>query len=71
MPLPRKADQDKLDAMICALIGLYWLIGPREQSMMIGDLQSGYMIAPTIDGVHYRISAKAREVGVPVDGKIG
>jgi predicted RNase H-like nuclease len=32
---PRKADQDKLDAMICALIGLHWLTAPREQSVMM------------------------------------
>src|SRR5690606_1883371 len=35
LPEPRKADQDKLDAMICALIGLHWLKAPREQSVMI------------------------------------
>ncbi|WP_310069350.1 DUF429 domain-containing protein [Phyllobacterium sp. 1468] len=69
LPLPRKADQDKLDAMICALVGMHWLTAPREQSMMIGDLESGYMIAPAIDGVHDRIVAKAREIGVPVDGR--
>ena len=55
--------------MICALIGLHWLIAPREQSMMVGDLETGYMIAPCIDGVHARILAKARETGVPIDGK--
>ncbi len=67
---PRKADQDKLDAMICALIGLHWLTAPRKQSMMIGDLQNGYMIAPSIDGIHARILAKARERGVPIDGQL-
>ncbi|SFI64706.1 Predicted nuclease (RNAse H fold) [Phyllobacterium sp. CL33Tsu] len=67
---PRKADQDKLDAMICALIGLHWLTAPRKQSMMIGDLQNGYMIAPCIDGIHARILAKARETGVPIDGQL-
>jgi predicted RNase H-like nuclease len=66
---PKKADQDRLDAMICALIGLHWIIAPREQSMMIGDLEKGYMIAPCVDGVHARILAKAREIGIPVDGK--
>ncbi|TXR50092.1 DUF429 domain-containing protein [Phyllobacterium endophyticum] len=66
--LPRKADQDKLDSMICALIGLHWLTAPREQSMMIGDLETGYMIAPCIDGVHDRIVAKARENGVLING---
>ncbi len=67
---PRKADQDKLDAMICALIGLHWLTAPREQSMMIGDLENGYMIAPCVDGVHNRILAKARDTGVPIDGQL-
>lgn len=67
---PRKADQDKLDAMICALIGLHWLTAPREQSVMIGDLLHGYMIAPCVDGIHARILAKAREKGVPVDGRM-
>jgi predicted RNase H-like nuclease len=67
---PRKADQDKLDAMICALIGLHWITAPREQSMMIGDLKNGYMIAPCVDGVHKRILDKARVTGVPIDGQL-
>lgn len=66
VPAPRKADQDKLDAMICALIGLHWLTAPREQSVMIGDLQSGYMIAPAIGGVHERLIAAARQRDVPI-----
>jgi predicted RNase H-like nuclease len=69
VPSLRKADQDKLDAMICALVGLHWLVAPREQSMMIGDLDTGYMIAPCIDGVHARILAKARATRVPIDSK--
>ena len=43
---PRKPDQDKLDAVICALVGYHWLTKPRMESIMIGDLQSGYIIAP-------------------------
>lgn len=70
LSLPRKADQDKLDAMICALIGLHWLTAPREQSMMIGDLQSGYMIAPAIDGAQARLLNAAAVRGVPIDGTI-
>jgi predicted RNase H-like nuclease len=70
LPFPKKADQDKLDALICSLVGLHWLVGQREQSMMIGDLETGYMIAPAIDGVHNRIAAKAKEMGVAVNGRI-
>lgn len=58
---PKKADQDKIDAMICGLIGLHWLVAPREQSVMIGDLESGYMIAPAVNGVHHRLVAAARK----------
>ena len=63
---PRKADQDKLDALICGLIGLHWLVGPRDQSVMIGDLESGYMIAPAINGVNDRLRAAARQRDVSI-----
>lgn len=63
---PRKADQDKVDAMICSLIGLHWLTAPREQSVMIGDLESGYMISPAIYGVHEKIVAAASRRDVPI-----
>lgn len=63
---PRKADQDKVDAVICGLIGLHWLVAPRDQSVMIGDLQNGYMISPAIGGVHERLYAAARQRDVPI-----
>ncbi|WP_183844743.1 MULTISPECIES: DUF429 domain-containing protein [unclassified Rhizobium] len=63
---PKKADQDKLDALICGLIGLHWLVAPRDQSVMIGDLESGYMIAPATRGVHERLRAAAGQRGVPI-----
>ncbi|HEV7252020.1 MAG TPA: DUF429 domain-containing protein [Mesorhizobium sp.] len=43
---PRKPDQDRLDATICALVGYFWLFGDPEHTMMLGDLQNGYMITP-------------------------
>ncbi|SEH23584.1 DUF429 domain-containing protein [Rhizobium sp. NFR12] len=63
---PRKADQDRLDALICGLIGLHWLVAPRDQSVMIGDLQTGYMISPAIGGIHERLIAAAKLRGVPL-----
>ncbi|MBB2670941.1 UNVERIFIED_ORG: putative RNase H-like nuclease [Rhizobium esperanzae] len=64
--MPRKADQDKIDAMICGLIGLHWLVAPREQSVMIGDLDNGYMIAPAVNGIHKRLVTAARKRNVPI-----
>lgn len=67
---PRKTDQDRLDAVICALVGVHWLVAPRERSVMIGDLSSGYMIAPAVHGIDGRLVGKAGQVGVPIDGAV-
>ncbi|MDH6650349.1 UNVERIFIED_ORG: putative RNase H-like nuclease [Rhizobium esperanzae] len=64
--MPRKSDQDKIDAMICGLIGLNWLVAPREQSVMIGDLDNGYMIAPAVNGIHERLVTAASKRSVPI-----
>lgn len=65
---PRKADQDQLDAVICALIGYQWRAKPRAESIMIGDLISGYMISPVDTSVKARLRAAAAKHRVPVDG---
>lgn len=65
--VPRKSDQDRLDGVLCALIGLHWHTRPRSQSIMIGDRTSGYMIAPVSDAVRARLEKAAHLVGVPVD----
>lgn len=67
---PRKSDQDKLDAAICGLVGYQWLKRPRADSIMIGDLQAGYMIAPATPEVRARLSSAAMKRGVPVDGAV-
>jgi predicted RNase H-like nuclease len=43
---PLKSDQDKLDALICALVGYHWLARDRHESIVIGDISSGYVVAP-------------------------
>jgi predicted RNase H-like nuclease len=65
---PSKADQDRLDAVICALIGWHWLMAPRNQSVMIGDRESGYIVAPAIDGIHEKLVMAAMKHGVSIDG---
>ncbi|GJD44199.1 hypothetical protein AFCDBAGC_2064 [Methylobacterium cerastii] len=64
---PRKADQDRLDAVLCALIGLHWHTAPRTTSMMIGDRTTGYMITPASADVRVRLKVAADRAGVPID----
>lgn len=55
---PKKADQDKLDAMICALVGIIW----REKlanAAMLGQLISGYMITPVSHETRERLENAA------------
>jgi predicted RNase H-like nuclease len=63
-PTPQKADQDKIDAVICALIGMRWLFDRRDNNVMIGDLTSGYIISPCSPPIRERLSIKAAELGV-------
>ena len=59
---PRKADQDLLDAAICALVGYLWRFGPSGEVAMIGDLDTGYIITPTSEDTRPRLGlARARE----------
>ncbi len=67
---PVKADQDKLDAVICLLIALRWRLQPREKSAMLGDLVSGYMVIPVSAEVRRYLEKAARTKGVPIDGRI-
>jgi predicted RNase H-like nuclease len=61
---PCKADQDKLDAALCALIGLAWRAGPVSCSAMLGDLTSGYMVTPLSDITRPRLEQAAIRRGV-------
>jgi len=71
-PKPRKADQDQLDACICLAIALRWRLRPRDASIMIGDLTTGYMIAPASATMRAMlVVAAAKMDGVPVDGVRG
>jgi predicted RNase H-like nuclease len=61
---PTKSDQDLLDGVLCALIGYIWLFQPRDQSVMIGDLEAGYMIGPAIEEARRRLQTAAEARGV-------
>jgi predicted RNase H-like nuclease len=65
---PVKADQDRLDAVICALIGMIWRTEVHTASAMIGDLTHGYMVTPVSLDSRKRLSAAAAKCGVPFAG---
>lgn len=62
---PRKADQDRLDPAICALVGIIWRAGPAGSSAMLGDLRQGYMVTPISPAVRLRLEAAAARRGIP------
>lgn len=68
---PRKSDQDKLDAAICALIGLYWRAGPTAHSALLGDVVHGYMVTPISDATWPRLQQAAIRRGVPTSQDVG
>jgi predicted RNase H-like nuclease len=67
---PRKADQDKLDSVLCVLIALHWRLRPRESSLLLGDLTTGYMVLPASRGVREFLTTPARKHLVPMDGAV-
>jgi predicted RNase H-like nuclease len=67
LPSPKKADQDRLDSIICLLIAVRWRLGSRQESVVIGDLKNGYMVAPVSAAVRERLSWASESYGVPID----
>lgn len=67
---PIKADQDKLDAVICMLAAIRWRYRQREASAMLGDLASGYMVIPASADVRRYLETAARAKRVPIDGRV-
>jgi predicted RNase H-like nuclease len=63
---PRKSDQDRLDSMICLLVALYWRLRPWQESIMLGSLETGYMVFPASAAVRERIAQRASLNSVPV-----
>lgn len=67
---PRKADQDKLDAVLCVLIALHWRLRSRDESVLLGDFESGYMVAPASSEVLDRLSSAAHKYEVAMNGVV-
>jgi predicted RNase H-like nuclease len=65
---PRKPNQDMMDSVICVLIALRWRLRPRGESLLLGDLTTGYMVLPASPTVRARLTVSARKLSVPMDG---
>jgi predicted RNase H-like nuclease len=65
-PSPRKRDQDRLDACLCLLVALY--LAEQKDCLMVGDLQTGYIVVPHSDGLHAELHARCKKIGrVPAE----
>jgi predicted RNase H-like nuclease len=65
-PLPekrgeRKKLQDRLDACLCLLVGLYLIEG--RECLMIGNMESGYMVIPHGMQLHDELVARCEDTG--------
>ena len=64
LQMPRKADQDRLDAALCALIGLIWRAGPAHAAACIGDEETGFIVTALSQAIRPRLAAAAQARGV-------
>jgi len=58
---PRKSDQDCLDACLCLLIALHLI--ERKECLMVGNLQTGYIVVPHAKGLHAELDNRCRQTG--------
>jgi predicted RNase H-like nuclease len=58
---PRKSDQDSLDACLCLLVALY--LAERKDCLMVGDLQTGYIVVPYDAGLRAELEARCNQTG--------
>lgn len=60
-PLPKKCDQDCLDACLCLLVALY--LAERRDCLMVGNLQTGYIVVPHCARLHAELDARCNLTG--------
>lgn len=58
---PRKRDQDGLDSCICLLVALHLAEG--KKCLMVGDLQSGYIVVPHDSQLCTELGDRCRKTG--------
>lgn len=65
---PKKSDQDMLDSALCVLIALHWRLRPHEESLLLGDFTTGYMVLPASQEVREHLRIAALKHGVSMEG---
>lgn len=60
-PFPRKKEQDGLDACICLLVAIRFSEG--MDCLMVGDMQTGYMIVPYHNGLCAELETRCEDTG--------
>ena len=60
-PLPKKRDQDCLDACLCLLVAFYLV--EHKDCLMVGDLQTGYIVVPYCAGLCAELVARCNLTG--------
>jgi len=58
---PRKADQDQLDACLCLLVAFH--LAEQRLCLMLGDLQSGYIVVPHSCPMFAELEARCKRIG--------
>lgn len=60
-PSPCKRDQDGVDACLCLLVALY--LAERKDCLMVGNRQTGYIVAPHGADLRAELGARCNETG--------
>src|SRR5262245_23114609 len=58
---PRKSEQDCLDACLCLIVAIYY--SEAKDCLMVGDIQTGYMIVPGNRGLCTELENRCRGTG--------
>ena len=69
LPRPSKADQDAVDAVICAIQAFHWWQWGYEGSAVIGDEKTGYIVGAIHDWTMDYLKAQAKKRSVPFQRK--
>jgi predicted RNase H-like nuclease len=58
---PRKSEQDMLDACLCLLVALHLV--RKDNCLMVGDLQTGYIVVPHGAGLFAELEERCHRTG--------
>jgi predicted RNase H-like nuclease len=65
---PRKSDQDMVDAVVAALVAYLWWYHGTDGSLLLGDLDNGYVVVPAEKDFKRDLIYASKHLGVPVIG---